>query len=192
MTARQGAQLLPTLFESLDEDRRVNVLHLGPALSATIEFFSAYRCKLYVIDPFPELPLEADLERDITLSDRIASVFELPAGLQFDLCLFWDLLNYLGEEGVSLLGAHLRPHIGPQTLAHGFGVHNQRSPQRDCTFSIAAADSLEVCDRPQPLRGYAPLPQSRLKTALGSFEMKRSVLLADGRLEMLLAARPQA
>jgi hypothetical protein len=190
MTAQQSAQLLPTLFDDLGTDRCIRVLHLGPALPETVEFFSGNRCTLYFTDPFPDLPLEADLERNITLRDRVESVFELPAGAQFDLCLFWDLLNYLGEEGVSLLGEQLRPHIGSHTLAHGFAVHNLRSPQRDCTFSIVAPDSLVIRERPTRVRGYAPLPPSRLKDALGCLEMKRTVLLADGRLEMLLAARP--
>lgn len=189
MTAQQSTQLLPTLFDDLDTDRCIHVLHLGPALPETVEFFSGYRCKLYFTDPFPELPLQPDPERDVTLRDRVASVFELPAGAQFDLCLFWDLLNYLGEEGVSLLCEQLQPHIGPHTRAHGFGVHNPRSPQRDCRFSILARDSLRVRERPVRLVGYAPLSQTRLKSALGCFEMKRSVLLADGRLEMLLGAR---
>lgn len=189
MTARQSAQLLPTLFDDLDTERCIRVLHLGPALPETVEFFSGYRCTLYFTDPFPELPLEADLDRNVTLRDRVASVFELPAGAQFDLCLFWDLLNYLGEEGVSLLCERLRPHIGPHTLAHGFGVHNLRSPQRDYTFSIVAPDSLCVRERPARLGGYAPLPQTRLRTALGCFDMRRSVLLADGRLELLLAGK---
>ena len=189
MTARQSAQLLPALFENLGEDQCIRVLHLGPALPETIEFFSGNRCKLYFIDPFTELPLQPDLERDITLRDRVASAVDLPEGVIFDLCLFWDLFNYLGEEGVQLLAEHLRPHLAAHTLAHGFGVHNLRSPQRDGRFSILSADTLCVRDRPERLRGYAPLPQSRLKAALGCFEMKRSVLLSDGRLEMLLGAR---
>lgn len=189
MTERQSAQLLPALFENLGEDQCIHVLHLGPALPETIEFFSGNRCKLYFIDPFPELPLAADLERDITLGDRVAAVFDLPGDTQFDLCLFWDLLNYLGEEAVRLLAEQLRPHIGAHTLAHGFGVHNARTPQRDARFSILAPDTLCVRDRPERLRGYAPLPQSRLQAALACFEMKRSVLLADGRLELLLGAR---
>lgn len=189
MTARQSAQLLPALFENLGEEACLQVLHLGPALPETIDFFSGNRCKLYFTDPFPELPLQADLERDITLRDRIVSVFALPEDVQFDLCLFWDLFNYLGEEGVRLLGEHLRPHIAAHTLGHAFGVHNPRSPQRDCTFSIIAPDTLQVRDRPARLRGYKPLPQSRLQAALACFTAKRSVLLSDGRLELLLAGR---
>ena len=90
MTARQSAQLLPTLFDDLDTERCIRVLHLGPALPETVEFFSGYRCTLYFTDPFPELPLEADLDRNVTLRDRVASVFELPAGAQFDLWLPTD------------------------------------------------------------------------------------------------------
>ena len=35
--------------------------------------------------------------------------------------------------------------------------------------------------------GYAPLPQTRLKELMTGLEIQRSVLLGDGRLELLLA-----
>lgn len=189
MTARQSAKLLPALFETLTDEQRFTVLHVGPAMPETVSYFSDYRCKLYFIDPFAELPLVEDLEADITLRQRVQGLFDFPADVRFDLCLFWDLFNYLSEEAAVLVDECLGGHLHGQTLAHAFGMHNTRSPQRDCIYSIESPDELVLRDRPARLPGYAPLPQSRLKQALSRFEMQRSVLLADSRLEMLLAAR---
>jgi hypothetical protein len=52
MIETQSSQLLPALFEYIDEDRRLTVLHLGPALPETVEFFSRYRSKLFFADLF--------------------------------------------------------------------------------------------------------------------------------------------
>lgn len=191
MTSTQPSQLLGALFESVSEERPLTVLDAGPAVQETVDFLSRYRCRLHVLDLFSDLPIEADDEGGISLQDRFQELLQFPRGTLFDICLFWDLFNYLGEEGVRLLGEQLRPHIAAHTLGHAFGAHNPRSPQRDCTFSIIAPDTLQVRDRPARLRGYAPLPQSRLQAALGCFTTKRSVLLSDGRLELLLAGRAQ-
>jgi len=189
MTARQSAKLLPALFENLTEEQRITVLHVGSALPETVRFFSDYRCKLYFVDPFCELPLVEDLEGGVTLRQRVQALFDFASDVRFDLCLFWDLFNYVGMEAAGLVNEYLSAHLHPHTLAHAFGMHSTRSPQRDCTYSIESPEELVLRDRPTMLPGYAPLPQSRLKEALSGFEMQRSVLLADSRLEMLLAAR---
>ncbi len=190
MTAPQAAKLLPELFENIPQEQRVTVLHVGPALPETVDFFSGYRCKLYFVDPFPELPLVADLEADITLEQRIDALFSFAPEVRFDICLFWDIFNYLSAEAVQLLGEHLRPHLQPNAQAHGFAVHNLRSPQRDAKFSIVSPGELALRERSGRLPGYAPLPQSRIKELFTAFDMKRTILLADSRLEMLLSARP--
>ena len=189
MSARQSAKLLPALFENVTDEQRVTVLHVGPALPETVNFFSDYRCRLHFVDPYGELPLVEDLEEGVTLRGRIDGLFTFPRETHFDLCLFWDVFNYLSAEAATLVSQRLRPHLLSTTLAHAFGVHNTRSPQRDCTYSIHSPEELVLRDRPAPLPGYAPLPQSKLKEVLTAFEMKRSVLLADSRLELLLAAR---
>lgn len=190
MAAQQSTQLLPALIADFDPDQRFEVLNFGPALPESVGFFSGYRCKLHFVDPFAALPLEADPEADVSLSQRVETALQgLAADARIDLCLFWDLFNYVQPEALRLLDAYLRPFLRPGCRGHGFGVHSPRARQQDATFAIVGADDLRVRPRPAPLPGYAPLPQSRLQEALPGFEMRRTVLLADGRLEMALAAR---
>jgi len=188
MTEQQNSQLLPRLFEQITEEQRVTVLHIGPALPETVDFFSNYRCKLFFVDLFAELPLVFDTEDELTVEQRLEELLDFPDDCRFDLCLFWDVFNYLDDRAVAAVMDTLRPHLDAHTLAHAFGVHNTRSPQRDQLFAIERPDALRVRSRREVLRGYAPMPQSRLKAVLEGFRLERSVLLADGRLELLLAA----
>ena len=123
------------------------------------------------------------------MHERLGELLDFPAGTQFDRCLFWDIFNYLDAQAVGALMDTLRPYFAPGALAHCFAVHNARSPQRDCKYSIVSASRLKLRPRSASLPGYAPHPQGKLKELLHGFEVKRSVLLADSRLELLLRAK---
>ena len=190
MTEQQTVRLLSGLFERIDDEQRFSVLHLGPVLPETLDFLAGYRCKIYVCDVFSELPFQVDPADEQTLEQRLAVALDLPPEARFDLCLFWDLFNYLGPEGISALTGLLRPHWHQHSRAYALGVHNIRNPQRDATFAIAGPETLVSRSRSERLPGYAPVPQSRLKELMVGIEVQRSVLLGDGRLELLLAATP--
>ena len=55
--AVQTSKLLPLLFAGIKEDEPLTVLHIGPALPDTVDFFCDYRCKLHFVDLFDDLPL---------------------------------------------------------------------------------------------------------------------------------------
>jgi len=186
MSEQQSSQLLPGLFEPLGEERRVSVLHIGSALPETIDFFSGYRCKLYFVDLFAELPLAFEPGDEVTVQQRVDELLSFPADARFELCLFWDVFNYLDEEAVRAVMQCLRPRLAPGAKAHAFGVHNARSPQKSQRYGILAPDRLRLRPRPAPLPGYAPHPQARLQGLLQGFTVQRSVLLAESRLELLL------
>jgi hypothetical protein len=162
---------LATLFEHIDEERCLTVLDAGPALQETVDFFSDYRCRLQVLDLFSDLPLR------------------IPEGMTFDLFLFWDIFSYLDRDQVLAFFTVLRPHLRPGALAHCFGVHKQNMAQDDRIYSVLSPDTLKVRQRPVSLPGYAPHSQSKLKNLLFDFHMDRTMLLADGRLELLLRVR---
>lgn len=188
MTEQQNAQLLPGLFDNIDEDQRVSVLHIGPALPETVDFFSHFRCKLYFVDLFAELPLVFEPGDEVSIEQQVEALLSFPVDTRFDLCLFWDIFNYLDAPGIGAVMGALRDHLGPQTLAHAFAVHNTRSPQRDLVFGIESETRVRIRSRPLRLPAYAPHPQGRLKELLSGFRVQRSVLLSDGRLELLLSA----
>ena len=163
------------------------MLNIGPALSETVEFFSQFRCKLYFIDLFDDLPeLTATSEDNTAPQQVMKESLQFPADTRFDLCLFWDVFNYLDREAITALQENLRRHLHRDTLAHGFAVHNRRTEQSGKLYGIRGLDELSVRLRPAPLPGYSPYNQGQLEKILGCFRVTRSVLLPDSRLELLL------
>ncbi len=152
-------------------------------------FFSRYRCRLHFADLFAELPIDPDDDPDTPLAQQFARLLAVPEGTVFDICLFWDLFNFLDAEAIAALMTALAPHLHEGTRGHGFAVHNVRTPQSKQLFAISDQAELTVRARPAALPGYSPHPQNRLKELLSGFTIVRSVLLADSRLEMALAAR---
>jgi hypothetical protein len=189
MTDTQPTTLLSSVFSQFEPEQRLAVLHIGSALPETVDFFSQFRSKLYFVDVFSELPLTADEATGPSYRVQFDKLLQLPPGTRFDLCLFWDLFNYLDGAAVSALLDVLQPYLNPGCLAHGFGVYNLKSPQASQSYGIAAADSLNVRARPQPLPAYRPHAQSKLQSLLNCFNFDRSVLLADSRLELLLSLK---
>ena len=185
MIETQSSQLLPALFEHVDEDRRLTVLHLGPALPETVTFFSRYRSKLFFADPVRELA-GLDASEEIEPQQQMAEALDLPDDLRFDLCLFWDLFNFLDEARVLALQDVLRPHLHPASMGHGFAAHNARVRPPDKTYAIRAANELVVRSIETPRAGYVARGQGPLKSLLSRFEFGRTVLLPDKRLEFLL------
>ncbi len=104
-------------------------------------------------------------------------------------CLFWDLFNFFDSEAIAEFLLVLQPHLHAGSVAHGFAVHNLKSPQGGQLYGIKELDAFNVRSRKTTLPGYSPHPQSKLKTMLKCFNFDRSVLLPDGRLELLLSAR---
>jgi hypothetical protein len=118
----------------------------------------------------------------------LSELLHIPAGTRFDLCLFWDLFNFLGRDTLAALLATLRPHLHHDSLGHGFAVHNLKTPQSGKVYGIKELDQISLRPREMPLPGYSPYNQGQLEKVLDCFKVTRSVLLPESRLELLLAA----
>lgn len=186
----QTSSLLPALFAPFEDGQPLRVLHMGPALPETVAFFSRYRCKLHFIDLFSELSRlqSADSEAG-EARQLLAESMAVPADARFDLCLFWDLFNFMEPPLIRDFLAVLQPHLHPGTVAHGFAVHNLKTPQHDQLYGISGVDKISIRPRTDALPGYRPHNQGQLERWLHCFSFNRSVLLPNSRLEMLLAAR---
>lgn len=185
----QASKLLPALFQHIDVDNPVTVFHVGPAVPETVDFFADYRCKLHFIDVFAELPVVADEEVQGSLVQQFASMFRFPANTHFDICLFWDVFNFLDRQAVEAFLSVLQPHLKKSGFAHAFSVHNRKTPRVDQQYGIRQADALTCRSRQAVLPGYAPHSQRELADMLHCFSLERSVLLPDSRLELLLRAK---
>jgi len=184
----QVSQLLASVLQRVEEGARVTVLDVGPALPETVAFFSGVPCTLHIADLFSALPLSPE-NGGYAYREQLQELLPLPQDTRFDICLFWDLFNYLPAVAANALMQVLRPHLHANTRGHAFGVHKRGAPEDSRIHGIQRADTLTLRPRRQPLPGYAPMPQAQLQTVLADFRFERSVLLADSRLEILLGMR---
>ena len=187
--SRQASKLLQALFEGLEPEQRLTVLHLGPAVAETVAFFSAYRCKLFFVDLFDQPDGIDNRDPAPPPEQQLAGLLDIPATTSFDLCLFWDQLNYLEPGSLAALGRMIEPHLHTGTRAHGFAVHNARAARLDRHYAIADPGTLAVRARDKILPNYHPQTQGSLGKYLRCFNFDRTVLLAEGQLEWVASAR---
>ncbi|MEM9256432.1 MAG: hypothetical protein AAGA91_13370 [Pseudomonadota bacterium] len=184
----QPSQLIETLFSDTDDEQRLNILHLGTPCSDTMDFLAGYRCRVHVADLFRDLPLPPAEELEVGLESHVSDLLLLDHGTRFDICLFWDVLNHLDANTVSALLSILKPQLKPAARIHGFSAHNPRAPASGHLYGIRDSRTLSIRQRASPVPCYAPHSQNSLKAILRGFTQERSVLLSDGRLELLLRA----
>ncbi|NND66768.1 MAG: hypothetical protein HKN19_04190 [Halioglobus sp.] len=188
-TSTQDSKILPGLFAGLDEDSRLSVLHVGPTCSDTLDFFAEFRSRLYIVDVFTELPLHIPEDEPADFERQWRDILQLPTDTRFNLCLFWDLFNFLSAEALAALMTVLEPQLHEEARGHAFSVHNPRHSLQNCLYGIRDAQTLSTRARHHTPPGYAPLSQRQLSEALGCMDIERSVLLADSRLELSLRAK---
>ncbi len=188
--AQQASKLLPLLLPEPDDCEHLTVLHIGPALQGTLDFFAGYRCQIHIRDLFAELPLPNDEDDPRAVERALDEALQLPPHSRFDLCLFWDWFNYLDTKALVTFMTLLRPHLHARTRAHAFGVHNLRSRRPQHLYGVQDRHNLCTRMRASALPGYSPHSQRELKELLYCFDIERSVLLPDSRLELLLGAVP--
>ena len=170
--------LLPKLFEGLRDDERLTILDLGPAAPETVDFFGQFRCRLFFADLFSE-PTDGDA------ATSFQTLRDYPVQVQFDLCLFWDVLNLLEVDELRAFNAALRPYVHAGTRAHGVAAMNATHALSIHHYGVRSTQELVV--RPDPLarRATRPHPQALLKRYLTCLEIKRGTLLREGRLEVV-------
>ena len=115
----QSSQLLSELVRGVEEDQRISVLHIGSVRSDTLDFLSQYRCRVQVFDMFSELPVPPVEDTESGFEDYFSDLMQLPPEVRFDICLFWDLFDYLNNETLPAFLSALKPHLNPDCKGHG-------------------------------------------------------------------------
>ena len=164
--------LLPRAFEHVGHARKFTVLDLGSATSASVRFFNQFNCRVH----FAGL-LDPDEDDD-------GLGFQVPSHVRFDVCLFWDVLNYLDSDVLRSVLKVVTAHLGQGCRAHGYLAFSQAVPFSGLRFGIEAVDRLQVEG------GRNPVPHVRiwrdLETALWPLANAAATLLQGNRQELLL------
>lgn len=184
----QHSKLLPSLFQWLDVGQRLNVLNIGPALPETVDFFADFKCRLHFIDLFGERFVREEQQSwsETELREAFEDCLPLPAGTPLDLCFFWDFLCFLDDAALRAFHAALSPWLHAGTRAHGFGVHHMAIHLENRDYGIVRFDTLSIRERGFAAMTQHPHSQGEMQELFGSFRFERGLLLADGKLELLM------
>ena len=146
------------------------MLHVGPALPETVEFFSTFRCRVHFVDLFSELPIpSSENNADQDLNQWFTDVLAIQAGTLFDVCLFWDLFNFLERDAIAAFAAQY-PEVDldvnlddrlVDVAAEGFDLVVRIGSLKDTSFiARRMADCpLVLCASPDYLRTHG-VPQT--------------------------------
>lgn len=184
-----ATRLLPLVFEDVASQPRLNILDIGAATAESVQFFARYRCRLQFADLFGETGYRRQHQRrrrpHETVFDR---VFDFPIGTMFDVCLFWDFLNYLDTGLLRDLAQTLRRHVHEGTRGHAFVPFSNALPFAGMRFGLERADQLTVKDDPPPPPPH-PHTNKVIAASFWPFAVTRATLLEENRQELLMEVR---
>jgi hypothetical protein len=192
MSQTQQTLLFPTLVKRVAPDRRLSVLEIGPALPETIEFFSQFKCRLHFAAMYtdPVLQMQSGEFTEAELADHFRQTFGFPKGTRFDICLFWDFLNYLDDKALRAFNTAIRPYLHKTTRAHAFTVRTLDTSFPNQQYGIEQAHMFSIRPRSGTQACTTPHTQAILVNLLSCFDIDQGMLLPDGRIEVLLTACP--
>ena len=192
MSRTQQTLLFPSLFKKIDPDRRLSILEIGQALPETIEFFSQYKCRLQFAGMYtdPVLEMQKGEVTEAELVDHFKKSFAFPKKTRFDVCLFWDFLNYLDDKALRAFNTAIKPHLHKTTRAHAFTVRTLDTSFSNQQYGIDKAHMFSIRPRTSTQATTYPHTQAILVNLLSSFDIDQGMLLPDGRLEVLMSACP--
>lgn len=186
------SNLASLLFERIQVDQQLVVLDIGPAMPTTVDLFANFKCKLIFIDLYSLDLLSGNCPDDYEpthqqLVEQFTAALNLEANTKINICLFWDFFNYLDGRLLKAFAEALKPNVGRYTRGFGLGVLNARCQLPHSCYGLMSDSSLTQCPRDgEPMPVY-PHSQRDLNDFLGYLEIDKSRLMADGRVEYLLA-----
>jgi hypothetical protein len=192
MRQTQQTLLFPTLVKKIDPGRRLSVLEIGPALPETIDFFSQFKCRLQFAamytDPVLQMPTDDMSDKD--LAAHYTKAFDFSKGTKFDICLFWDFLNYLDDKSLRAFNTAIQPYCHKTTRAHSFTVRTLETSFPNQQYGIDQAHMFSIRPGLMNQANTYPKTQATLLNLLPCFDIDQGMLLPDGRLEVLMSATP--
>jgi hypothetical protein len=182
------SNLLPTVFRRLDLETRIVVLDMGPAASSTVSFFNHFKCRISFVDIYSEQFItcpDSDLSQDELVAQMTKSL-SLDVNIKIDICLFWDLFNYLNDAMIKALIEALEPHINHSTSGYVIGTRDSRNQLPFCRYGIVDKNNLTENNASGTQGTIYPRSQRDLNRLIDYFEIDSGRLLSEGRAEYLL------
>jgi len=182
------SSLLSELLGRVDTDKRLVILDMGHAMASTVRFFGEYRCQLNFIDLCAE-PFIVTPDHELSHNQRVIlmrEVLRLAPSAKIDICLFWDVFNYLDDAYIKALIEALEPYISPATAALVINPRDSRCYLPFCRYGIADQDHFMQIDNIGAQPTVFARSQRELNNLIDYFAIDRGRLISEGRAEYLL------
>jgi predicted TPR repeat methyltransferase len=180
---------LNTVLRSLQDDRKYHILDLGQPLGVNVEFWSQFRCRLYIEDFYRSYRAKAASESEVSTDAIFAELLRFSEETSFDIILAWDLFNYLNPEESEMLIRQLSRWCRPGTLLFALISSLPLIPAEPIIFRILDSERMIYETRThetQPCPRYYPRDIAKF---MGRFEVSSSFLLRHGIQEYVFAYR---
>lgn len=189
-----SSNLAAMVCQPVQADKQLVVLDVGLATAGTVDWFSQFKSKLVFLDLYSESFI-SEISDNLS-HDELVAQFKQALGLDLDtvidVCLFWDFFNYLDIALLKAFAEALEPHIASHTRGYGLGVLNARSQLPNASYGLLGADKLSQCLRSGEQKPIFSYSQRDLDSLLKCFEIDKSRLMSDGRVEYIMARRSDA
>jgi len=174
------------------QTRPAKILDFGSINSDTIgslrRFFWGRLTILDAIEDGLELDrLLSDSDSESRLAGYLDDLFSPAIGQAYDLVFLWDFAGYINNANLHWLDAWLDSFVAEGGYAHGFICHNPTRKIERKNWGLHSKTELTS----RLTHGFVPHQHLRNQFSrhLRNFVIEKSVLLKDGRLEVLLKRR---
>lgn len=181
----QSSLGLDALCQRLEGTTTWDILELGPARGANVEFWSRFSGSIYVADLYSCLPVPDPADDPESPGPDWEHLLELPKRRQFDVILAWDLLNYLELPWVASLVRYLSSFCRSGTVMFSLIFDLRQMPEEPTAYRIVDEEHLRYEYRSPEMRP-CPRHQPRALTAvMRQFQTANSFRLRNGVIEYL-------
>ena len=163
-----------------------NILELGMPLGMNIDYFSNYSCRLFIENLYTcvnRVPISKIPSQLVSIEYGIFDPEQ-----KLDLILWWDLFDYLKSSQIMSVVDLFRPYTRRGTLLYVLTSDTRMISDQPQCYRLTTENYIE----PElPTLQQRDNPRHRpavLQEWLGSFNLYRSFMLSNGRLEHLFQA----
>lgn len=180
------------LFSQLQQSKKYQILDMGPATKANINFFSNFRCRIHVEDfynTYTDRQLKASRQKESTF-DILECLQAYPQDTQFDVILFWDLFDYVQPNELKTVISHLTKYCRENTMLFFITSGLDKIPEEPAKFRIIDKQHLSYENHTATTRRSLGYKQSVYKTLLPGFQLFRGFRMSSGMEENLFVYKP--
>ena len=182
---------LDVLFHQLRQRRNYNILDLGSAFGANVDFLSQFSRRIYIEDLYQTL-ISFNFfspEDGVNYADVFEYLLPYRRETCFDVILAWDLFNYLEPPEYLHLTRHLSKYCRTDSFLFALISTHKHIPEKPTNYKIIDQQTLLYEKSSTILRSCPRYEETDLRRLMPDFRVCNSFLLRNGIKEYLFARK---